>query len=243
MNRERFERSIRSVGTHSQRVPVWACRSQSSPAFIFNVISRGHVVSLGWRRAEAPARVARLAAIEKQEDVRFPSGSVQLAGTLTAPRSAGRHPAIILVHGSGAESRDDLLPYAHFLVRHGVAVLGYDKRGVGASTGDWNAATLDDLADDTVAAFDYLKARPEINSRQIGLLGISQAGWIMPIAGVRAKDVAFIINISGAGVPVWETTLDQTRNEMTMTGMPTNTVEQIIALLRLRYQYARTGKG
>ena len=122
-------------------------------------------------------------------------------------------------------------------------MLGYDKRGVGASTGDWNAATLDDLADDTVAAFDYLKARPEIDPRQIGLLGISQAGWIMPIAGVRAKDVAFIINISGAGVPVWETTLDQTRNEMTMTGMPTNTVEQIIALLRLQYQVRANRQG
>jgi pimeloyl-ACP methyl ester carboxylesterase len=203
----------------------------------------GHIVSLSWRRAEAPPRIAKRMAIEKQEDVRFVSGSLQLAGTVTTPLNGGRHPAIILVHGSGAESRDHLLPYAHFLVRHGFVVFGYDKRGVGASTGDWNMATLEDLAGDVIAAFDYLKTRPDIEPRQIGLLGISQAGWIMPIAAVRAKGLAFIINISGAGVPVWETTLDQARNEMTMTRMPANTVEQIIALLRLQYDYARTGQG
>jgi uncharacterized protein len=99
------------------------------------------------------------------------------------------------------------------------------------------------FGDRRCAAFDYLKTRREIDPRQIGLLGISQAGWIMPIAGVRAKDLAFIINLSGAGVPVWETTLDQARNEMTMTGMPASTVEQIVALLKLQYDYARTGQG
>jgi len=128
-------------------------------------------------------------------------------------------------------------------VRHGFVVFGYDKRGVGASTGDWNLATLEDLAGDVIAAFDYLKTRRDIEPRQIGLLGISQAGWIMPIAAIRAKDLAFIISVSGAGVPVWETTLDQARNEMTMTGMPVTSVEQIIALLRLEYDCARTGQG
>jgi Predicted hydrolase of the alpha/beta superfamily len=79
-------------------------------------------------------------------------------------------------------------------------VLGYDKRGVGESTGDWNAATYEDLAGDAVAAVEYLKTRRDIDAAQIGLLGISQAGWIMPLAAVRSKDVAFLISISGAGV-------------------------------------------
>ena len=94
------------------------------------------------------------------------------------------------MHGSGAQNRESILPFARFLIRHGIAVLGYDKRGVGGSTGNWNTASFDDLADDVVAAFAYLKARGDIDGRQIGLLGVSQGGWIMPLAAVRAKDIA-----------------------------------------------------
>jgi hypothetical protein len=81
------------------------------------------------------------------------------------------------------------------------------ERGVGESTGDWNTASFDDLAGDVVAAFEYLKTRRDIDQAQIGVLGISQAGWIMPLAAVRAKDLAFLISISGAGVPAWRNPL------------------------------------
>jgi uncharacterized protein len=94
-----------------------------------------------------------------------------------------------------------------------------------------------------VAAFEYLKTRADIDQAHIGVLGISQAGWIMPLAALRAKDLAFLISISGAGVPGAETTIDQARNEMTMTGMPPQTVDEIVGLLRLQYEFARTGKG
>jgi pimeloyl-ACP methyl ester carboxylesterase len=203
----------------------------------------GRIASLTWNREGAAPRTARRIEIVKHEDVRFSSGNVRLTGTLIGPTTAGKHPAIILVHGSGAENREYMLPWARFLIRRGVAVLGYDKRGVGESTGDWNTASFDDLAGDVVAAFEYLKTRSDIDSAHIGLLGISQAGWIMPLAAVRAKDLAFLISISGAGVPAAETTIDQARNEMTMTGMPPETVDQIVGLLKLQYEFARTGKG
>ena len=203
----------------------------------------GKIVSLGWRREGAAPRTARRVEIERHEDVGFSNGEIRLAGTLMSPATAGKHPAIILVHGSGAENREYMLPWARFLIRRGMAVLGYDKRGVGASTGDWNTASFDDLAGDVVAAFEYLKTRSDIDRTQIGVLGISQAGWIMPLAAVRAKDLAFLISISGAGVPAAETTIDQARNEMTMTGMPAQAVDQIISLLKIQYEFARTGKG
>ena len=203
----------------------------------------GKIVSLGWRREGAVPRTARRVEIERHEDVGFSNGEIRLAGTLMSPATAGKHPAIILVHGSGAENREYMLPWARFLIRRGMAVLGYDKRGVGASTGDWNTASFDDLAGDVVAAFEYLKTRSDIDRTQIGVLGISQAGWIMPLAAVRAKDLAFLISISGAGVPAAETTIDQARNEMTMAGMPPQAVEQIVSLLKIQYEFARTGKG
>jgi pimeloyl-ACP methyl ester carboxylesterase len=205
--------------------------------------STGRIASLTWQREGAPLRAAGRVEIEKREDVRFPSHDLQLTGTLISPATGGKHPAIILVHGSGAEDREYMLPWARFLVRRGMAVLGYDKRGVGGSTGDWNTASFDDLAGDVVAAFDYLKTRPDIDRAQIGLLGISQAGWIMPLACLRAKEIAFLVSISGAGVPAAETTIDQAQNEMTMTGMARPAVDEIIGLMKLQYEFARTGKG
>ena len=203
----------------------------------------GTITSLTWQREGGSARIARRVEIEKHEDVHFSSGDVQLTGTLISPATGRPHPAVILVHGSGAENREYMLPWARFLIRRGMAVLGYDKRGVGGSTGDWNTASFDDLAGDVVAAFEYLKTRSDIDRGKIGLLGISQAGWIMPLAAVRAKDIAFLISVSGAGVPVAETTIDQTKNELSARGTPPQLVEEIVGLLTVQYQYARTGQG
>lgn len=223
--------------------PGMADSSSVESRVTFDRDGAGKIASLTWTRTAGAPRTARRVDAESHEDVRFSNGEVTLAGTLIAPRSATKHPAIVLVHGSGAENREYMLPWAHFLVRDGIALLGYDKRGVGESSGDWNTASFDDLAGDVVAAVAYLKTRADIDPTQIGLLGISQAGWVMPLAAVRAPDVAFIISISGPGVPAAETTIDQARNEMTMTGMPAKTVDQIVALLRLQYEFARTGKG
>ena len=203
----------------------------------------GKIASLTWSREGTPARLARRVDIERREDVRFSNGDVQLAGTLISPTGKGPHPAVILVHSSGPEDREYLLPFARFLIRRGVAILGYDKRGVGGSTGDWNTAAFDDLADDVVAAFEYLKSRRDIRPEAIGMLGWSQAGWVMPLAATRAQGFAFLISISGAGVSSAETTIDQARNEMLANGMRSQMVEQIVELMTLQYNYLRTGEG
>jgi pimeloyl-ACP methyl ester carboxylesterase len=202
----------------------------------------GKITSLTWQR-DGSSRVARRADIEKREDVRFSNGDVQLAGTLISPNRGAKHPAVILVHGSGPGNHESMLPFAWFLIRHGIAVLGYDKRGVGGSTGDWNTASFEDLAGDVVAAFEYLKTRRDIDGAQIGLLGVSQAGWVMPLAAVRAKGIAFLISVSGPGIPAAETTIDQARNEMTARGMKPETVERIVGVMKLQYEFARTGRG
>ena len=105
----------------------------------------GTIVSLTWQRKTDPARTARRVEIEKPEHVRFSNRDIQLAGTLIAPSTRGKHPAIVLVHGSGAQSREHMMPFARLLIRHGLAVLGYDKRGVGESTGDWLAKRIRDF--------------------------------------------------------------------------------------------------
>ncbi len=209
----------------------------------FSRDASGNVVSLRWQQGDSVARTARRVENEKREEVGFANRDVHLAGTLICPSSPGKHPAIVLVPASGAEGREYLLPFAHFLVRHGMAVLGYDKRGVGGSTGDWRTESLDDLASDAVSAIEFLKTRKEIDPSQIGMLGWSQAGWVMPLAAARRKDVAFLISISGAGVSPAETTIDEARGELKAGGRRPDVIEQITELMRLKYDFARTGQG
>jgi alpha/beta superfamily hydrolase len=223
--------------------PGAAVSTSLESAIQFERNPQGEIVSLTWQRSGSTSRVARRVQMETREDVRFSNGDVRLRGSLIRPATGVRHPAIILVPASGPEDREYLLPLVHFLVRHGVAVLGYDKRGVGGSTGDWTTASFDDLAGDATAAFEYLKTRPDIDHHQIGLFGLSQAGWIMPLAATRMSGLTFLISVSGAGVSPAETTIDEARGEMTAAQMQPQAIQQIIDLMHLEYQFAQTGRG
>ena len=142
------------------------------------------------------------------ERVSFEGDGVVLQGMLALPRwHDSPYPAAVIVHGSGRTTARDMRAYARRLVPHGMAVLMYDKRGVGGSGGDYSVIGVDDselllgrLAGDAAAAVRHLSARADIDADRIGLVGGSQAGWIMPLAAVRSDDVAFIVAISGPAV-------------------------------------------
>ena len=113
---------------------------------------------------------------------------------------------MILVSGSGPQNRDEevfnhrpFMVIADYLTRRGIAVLRYDDRGTGASTGDFSKATSGDFADDALAGIEFLKGRKEIDSKRIGLLGHSEGGTIGPIAITRSSDVAFLVMLAGPG--------------------------------------------
>lgn len=161
----------------------------------------GAVASLVVRQTGSPDKTLPRVHRYRQEQVRFRNGKVTLAGTLLLPPTGGRHPAIIFHEGSGDWTRDDTWfsrPVDLFL-KHGIAVLLYDKRGVGSSTGDWHTSSYTDLADDLLAGVRLLKSRRDINPRQIGVRGFSQGGWIASLAAARSRDVAFIMYISASG--------------------------------------------
>ncbi len=90
---------------------------------------------------------------------------------------------------------------ADTLTRRGVAVLRVDDRGVGGSTGSTAKSTTDDFAGDVLAGVAFLKSRPEIDPKRIGLIGHSEGGIIAPIVAGRSPDVAFIILLAGTGLP------------------------------------------
>jgi uncharacterized protein len=135
-----------------------------------------------------------------EEDVRFSSHGATLAGNLLLPTGSGTHPAVVLVHGAGPDSRENYRLLASHLARNGVAALIYDKRGVGESTGTFATATFTDLADDALAGVSFLKGHANVDARHIGLWGISQGGWVIVDAAGRSDDVAFLIPVSAPGV-------------------------------------------
>src|SRR6185436_4144365 len=145
----------------------------------------------------------------RDEQVTFQNAKagITLAGTLTTPAGTTPSPAVVLITGSGAEDRDEtvfghkpFLVLADTLTRKGVAVLRVDDRGVGGSGGKVDTSTSEDFAEDALAGIAYLKTRPDIDAKHIGLIGHSEGGLIAPIAATRSKDVAFIVLMAGPGL-------------------------------------------
>ncbi len=144
-----------------------------------------------------------------------PAG-VTLAGTLTLPDGDGPFPAAVLVSGSGPQDRDETLvghkPFlvlADHLTRAGIAVLRYDERGVGDSSGDFATALTDDFADDALAGVAFLMKDPRIASDRVGLIGHSEGGLVAPMAAAGDASVAYIVMLAGLGVDGGEILVSQ----------------------------------
>jgi len=156
-------------------------------------------------------------------EVRFASGSDTLDGTLLLPPGPGPHPAVVAIEGSGAHSfrrywRPGVYPFwkavAEHLVGRGYAVLLFDKPGVHRSTGDWRRQSFQDRAQEALAAVAFLAARPEIDTRRVGLIGHSQGGWIAQLAAAGSPGkVRFVITLAGPAVGVRRQVLDDAARE------------------------------
>ncbi len=154
------------------------------------------------------------------QDITFTSADVALAGTLYLPE----HPeaGAVLVHGSGQTQR--MTNFATLLAGRGIAVLTYDKRGVGQSGGVYtgpevgsnnlDASNLAALAGDANAAFTVLSAKLAANPVPLGLVGFSQAGWIIPLAAEHNHNINFMVMFSGPLL----TTLEQLRFQFLTAG-------------------------
>jgi fermentation-respiration switch protein FrsA (DUF1100 family) len=144
-----------------------------------------------------PAGVAKPDPV-RSEELTIPAGDHRLAATLYLPPAGPPAPAVVFVHGAGPAVRGGgYQELGRHFAQKGVAALIYDKRGCGASTGDWRRAGLYDLAEDALACVRLLRGRPEINPAQVGLWGLSQGASIIPIAAGRSPEVAFVVAVGG----------------------------------------------
>jgi uncharacterized protein len=138
------------------------------------------------------------------EDIPFTSADgTKLMGRISLPESNTPLPAFMELHGSEQGTRDNFgnKVMAHYMISRGFAVLAYDKRGVGDSEGIYQEApspsNLQKIAEDAIAGVEYLASRPEIDAKCIGLIGGSQAGWVIPLAASKSDVISHIVILSG----------------------------------------------
>jgi len=152
----------------------------------------------------------------KYTEIFFNNGDLQLAGMLILPGGEGPFPVAVIIHGSGTSHRDSkwYLAVAKHLQENEVAVLLPDKRGSAKSEGDWRSASFDDLAGDTISAIEFIKTQDQFDYSAIGIIGMSQGGWIAPLAAVKSEDVSFVVSMSGAAVTTDEQLLYEEINNI-----------------------------
>ncbi len=208
----------------------------------------------GWRACFAAIVVAQLlgcgnraaplpppAGNPSEEAVHFSNGEISLSGTLVLPAGNAPHPAVVLFHGSGPLHRD--LETARWFASQGVAALAYDKRGVGESTGNFRSVPFMELTGDGLAGVAYLKSRKEIDPKQIGVWGLSQGGWLGPLAASRSSDVAFVIAVSGPGVSPGDQMRFYYATELRGKGASEEDVKEADDLRRDVWNYMYSGNG
>lgn len=173
---------------------------------------------------------------------------VSLSATLTLPRDGNApYPAVVLVSGSGAQNRDEeifshkpFLVIADYFASRGIAVLRYDDRGTGQSSGSFADATTFDFADDAEAMFKALRKQSDIDPRRVGLIGHSEGGTIAPIVASRNKNAAFIILMAGPGADGTQVLLEQNQRIFALQGVSQRLIDVRIDVMKDLIETSRT---
>jgi uncharacterized protein len=203
----------------------------------------GRKLPLTFNRQEAPFALNRPQLPKgpfpyESREVTFNSeaGNVRLAGTLILPAGEGPFPAVALATGSGPQDRDETLmghkPFlviADALARRGIASLRWDDRGTGASAGDHMGSTVDDFAADARAAVAFLRSRPEVDGKAIGIVGHSEGGLIGPMVAVADKSVSFLVLLAPPGEPLRSLLIRQTRALYNLQGLDEKLIDRALA--------------
>jgi pimeloyl-ACP methyl ester carboxylesterase len=177
-----------------------------------------------------------------EEQVSFRFNGDELIGLLTKPIGEDPFPAIVLVSGSGSEETGErsgvssryFIDHARTLVLSGFAVLRYDPPGVGKSSGAAGFVSLGNRMDEVMAAVRYLQSRPDIQADAIGLHGNSQGSWVIArAAAYYPEEVAFIISVSGAAIPVSEQQIFSIQTQSAAAGLSQQDIDKAVLMGRL----------
>lgn len=144
----------------------------------------------------------------------------ELGGLLFVPEGDGPFPAAVVIHGSGTSRRNNgwYLTLTKHLQDNGIVVLLPDKRGSEKSEGNWRTSSFEDLATDTLAAIEYLRTQELVPLSGIGLIGMSQGGWIAPLVASQEDDLAFLVSMVGSVVTPREQLLYEENHNLRQLG-------------------------
>jgi len=178
----------------------------------------------------------------RTEVVGFSNGDVRLSGILIEPVGEGPFPAVVFVHGSGPSTvdRPAWKAHANAFTKKGFAVLVYDKRGSGHSSGSLANADYADLARDVISAVKYLRTRSGIRPNAIGILGRSEGGWVGPLAASELGDIAFVVMSSGSADSPYDQTLYALSRELREKRLPDSMIARAIELRKRVWDYYRS---
>jgi pimeloyl-ACP methyl ester carboxylesterase len=157
---------------------------------------------------------------------------------------------VIMISGSGPQNRDEelmahkpFLVWSDYLTRNGIAVLRYDDRGFGKSTGLFATATTADFADDAEAVVEFIRSRSDLKGLKIGLIGHSEGGLIAPMIASRNPNVGFVVLLAGPGIPIPDLMLKQNTDLLKVMGMADSTIKQTLLTYKVIYSSSNKYKS
>jgi len=170
------------------------------------------------------------------EEITFESGPFHVVGDLRLPGGTGPFPVVLFVHGSSPTDRMGklgmYLPIMERMLEAGYATFSWDKPGTGESTGQMDGyRVIEQRAQILLDAIEVMKAHPDINAGQIGLWGISEAGYVMPHALSLSEDIAFMICVSCPGMAGYDLMAFQVTALALCDGVPDDKADQKTRLL------------
>ena len=201
-------------------------------------------------REDLPEAEADEPAPYRAEEVSFENGDVHLEGTLTLPEGTGPFPGVVLITGSGPQDRDEVVagfavfrPLSDHLTRQGVAVLRYDDRGVGGSTGSVSSSTTSDFAGDALAGLARLSEHPDVDPARVGFVGHSEGAVVASLAASRSEAVRFAVLLAGSTVPGTEILYEQSAAIQRVSGVPEDRIEWNTDFQRRLFAALEAGEG
>jgi hypothetical protein len=178
----------------------------------------------------------------REKQIGFKSADADISGTIFVPNTPGPHPAVIIAHSSGGGERHAYWLFASQFAQDGLAVLTYDRRGHGASTGGgpFNLDT-DILAEDMKAAYAFLQSRDDIDRTRIGLMGFSNGSWVAPRAAQDLPGVAFLSVSMASAVSQVDAELFRRKSVLQAVGVSEASIEQAMEALQYYYKAGVSG--
>jgi uncharacterized protein len=224
----------------------WVQRGQSFPLVL---TFKDELSAAKFHRPQTPQ--PPFSYIVQEHSVPNKKEKIQLSGTLTIPDTLNKYPLAILITGSGPQDRNEEIaghkPFfviADYMTSHGMAVFRYDDRGVAQSGGNFSTATSLDFMSDVLSIVRYFKKHPNINGKQIGLVGHSEGALIAMMAAARnRKDIAFVVSLAGPGVTIVELLLRQNEDLMKANGFDDELIEIAGAFQVQMYNMALSSMG